>query len=155
MHSSQDGSNRKVLLRVTIPGIPRPKGSVAVRDNGSVKESETTERWCQAVAMMARQASGLRRVGREWFRLDELEHCEPHSPHTGPVSVSLTFRMRGEPTAKPDIDKLIRAILDSISAGTSWGTPILKDDSLVVRISSVKLGPCRNPGVDIAVVESD
>lgn len=59
---------------------------------------------------------------------------------TGPVTVDITFRLRrpmtverAYPSIAPDLDKLTRAVFDSLT-GTVW-----KDDSLVVGMVVRKL----------------
>lgn len=57
----------------------------------------------------------------------------------GPVSMQLTFRLtapksvrREHPTVRPDLDKLVRAVLDALT-GLAY-----KDDSQVVSIQASK-----------------
>lgn len=62
---------------------------------------------------------------------------------TLPRPVSLPKRVT-EPDAKPDIDKLLRALLDGITG------VVVADDALVVAVSAVKqYGP--DPGVTVTV----
>lgn len=69
----------------------------------------------------------------------------------GPVHVTLDFELkkprtvkREYPTVPPDLDKLIRAVLDALT-GQFW-----HDDSQVVSINSTKRYS-ENPGVTIGV----
>jgi Holliday junction resolvase RusA-like endonuclease len=69
----------------------------------------------------------------------------------GPVSMKLDFHLvkprtvkRDMPTVPPDLDKLIRAILDSLTQIVYF------DDSQVVQITASK-SYAEEPGVDIAV----
>lgn len=75
-------------------------------------------------------------------------------PVAGAVYVSLKFQMTrpkghyrtgrnaallrdgapGRPAGKPDLDKLVRAVLDGLTAGGAW-----KDDSQVVVLTAEKL----------------
>jgi len=53
---------------------------------------------------------------------------------------------RSEPTVPPDLDKLIRAVLDGLTAIA------YKDDAQVTEIRAVKIYGDR-PGVEIQIVE--
>lgn len=75
-------------------------------------------------------------------------------PITGPVAVGLAFRMhrpanpkhRNYPASAPDIDKLARAVLDSLTQAK-----VIKDDGLVVQLNTTKVydTPTTTPGVTI------
>lgn len=69
--------------------------------------------------------------------------CKPvvNNPPTGPISVTLVFffrRPHGAPkarighTVKPDLDKLIRAILDALKG------ILYKDDAQVIHVQASK-----------------
>ena len=69
----------------------------------------------------------------------------------GPVSISLDFYLRRPrtvtrqlPTVPPDLDKLIRGVLDALS-GTAYD-----DDSQVVEIKATK-AYSDQPGVEISI----
>jgi len=76
--------------------------------------------------------------------------------YDGPVKVSILFYMphpkRHDPTKpmtkRPDLDKLIRAILDSITKAGLW-----KDDSQVIQILAAKTyaTATQNPGCEIRI----
>jgi len=78
-----------------------------------------------------------------------------HSLLQGPVSVSLAFtlpkpksapkRTRTWPTKRPDLDKLVRAVLDALT-----GT-IFHDDSQVIQLTASK--DFGTPGVTVRVKE--
>ena len=58
---------------------------------------------------------------------------------TGPVEVEVTFRLprplsvtREQPAVRPDLDKLVRAVLDAL-------TGLIEDDSRVVRLWAQKV----------------
>lgn len=70
-----------------------------------------------------------------------------------PIAISLIFNMikpktvnRQMPTVPPDLDKLIRAVLDGLT-GVAY-----KDDGQVVRISAVKIYS-QKIGVQIGITE--
>lgn len=124
------------ILNIWVPGVPRPKGSLKVRKNRSVEESPKTKLWCRCVVDAANRSPD-----------------QHYWPATGPVKVDLTFYLDTPITNPPDLDKLARAILDSISRGTSWGAPVIKDDALVVKLYVEKkdAGETHAPGVTIVV----
>ena len=83
-------------------------------------------------------------------RLGKLAGCQPSER---PIAISLIFNMikpktvnRQMPTVPPDLDKLIRAVLDGLT-GVAY-----KDDGQVVRINAVKIYS-QKIGVQIGVVE--
>ena len=77
------------------------------------------------------------------------------NPFSDPVSVSLAFRLpkpksapktrRTWPTHRPDLDKLVRAVLDAITH------TIIHDDSQVVQLTASK--DFGSPGVTVRVEE--
>jgi Holliday junction resolvase RusA-like endonuclease len=71
-------------------------------------------------------------------------------PHIEPVEIELVFRMakprtvtRSEPSVAPDLDKLIRAVLDALTAVA------YRDDGQVTRITATK--EYGTPGVSVKV----
>jgi Holliday junction resolvase RusA-like endonuclease len=114
------------MLQVFVPGIPQPQGSknAYVRGNRAVlvEANKKLPAWRQSVQ-------------------DQLEaanvSCEPMQ---GAIDAEIIFFIprpksvtRLLPTVKPDLDKLIRGILD---AGTKAG--IYNDDSQVIEIVAHK-----------------
>lgn len=109
------------ILRYTIPGRPQPKGSVtfvtkryAKSANSNLKGWHNIAQWEAAIA---------------WA---EEEYTQPMS---GPVKVSAFFyfarpksvkKSVEHKTTKPDADKLLRAVFDSLTG------IVIKDDSQVI-----------------------
>lgn len=141
---------RGPTANIFVAGVPVPKGSTrAFRHNKTGRivtwqsNRERLQPWQNAIWLAARQA-GLQ-------------------PVAGPVRLELTFYLprpqghlgaRGlRPSApghhcnKPDLDKLVRAVLDALT------TAAYADDSQVVAIESWKLWaePSRRAGVAIRV----
>lgn len=137
---------RRVSL--TVPGVPQPKGSlkafrharsrriVVTSDNPKLKQ------WQRAVRTAALH-------GRGW-----------DDPFDGPVTVACVFllpRPRSYPkrvvahTRKPDLDKLVRAVLDALAADGLFG-----DDAAVVELHATKAYACDGfqPGVLITVASA-
>lgn len=118
-------------IEFTIPGIPIPQGSSRAfvvkgqrgpRANVTAANSKT-KGWRNDVALMAAQhaQSSLWEGPVEifiWFRM--------------PRPKSIKRRKREHPIVKPDLDKLVRSVLDSLT-GIIW-----RDDCQVVRISTSK-----------------
>ena len=115
------------MIQAFVPGIPQPQGSknAYVRGNRAVlvEANKKLPAWRQAVTEKLEAAN---------------VSCQPLQ---GAVDAQIIFFMprpksvtRLLPTVKPDVDKLIRAILD---CGTKAG--IYNDDSQVIEIVAHKL----------------
>ena len=133
------------MIRLFIPGIPKPKGSVSAfpykRKDGTVGTSivHRAGAWEGTVATAASE---------QW----------PHPPLQGAVTLRIRYFMprpktakpskRPHPHVRPDIDKLERAVLDGL-AGV-----VFADDAQVVAIDHRKVyadvGP---PGVEVVVID--
>lgn len=129
------------LLAIKIDGDPKPQGSksVTMRSGKPVlyEASGKLSAWRQKVAAAARWVWS----GREPIPADT------------PVTVELRFTLpagavhaEGDPHIyRPDLDKLIRAVLDSL---TTAG--VLSDDAQVQKLHAVK-EYSNQPGVQIKV----
>jgi Holliday junction resolvase RusA-like endonuclease len=113
-------------LLIEVFGEPASQGSHSVINGRIVQvNSAKHKRWRNAVVFAA-----LDLISEEWIPLDE------------PVEVSIIFYLprpktvqdRIFPTVTPDIDKLARAVLDSL---TDAG--IYADDARVIRLTAQKL----------------
>jgi len=106
-----------------VPGVPRPQGSKTLMRGRMVESSKKLPEWRKALAQGATEAqleSGL------FF--------------TDPLKVEITFQMpRGKtikrplPPVVPDVDKLIRAVLDSMTG------ILYDDDAQVVEVHAFKV----------------
>jgi crossover junction endodeoxyribonuclease RusA len=108
------------VITFQVDGQPVPQGSMKVI-NGHVIHAKGSElaNWRSMIALRAREA-GAR-------------------PHNEPVEIDMIFTMvrpktvsRLEPTVPPDLDKLVRAVLDGLTAIA------YRDDGQVVRLSACK-----------------
>lgn len=145
-------AQRSVVIAFAVPGIPQPKGSprpLTRRDGsfaGLTVKSNACDKWERAIA---RDAYYARRRGE---------------PLDVPVEVNLVFYMPRPkaprfpvPAVAPDLDKLIRAVLDALqvpqSEKSAWrqSERILRDDSLVVDIVARARYADKTPGVAIEV----
>lgn len=135
-------------VTITVPGIPQPKGSLkafrAYRSRRVVVTSDNPKlrAWHDAVVGVTRAARG------------------PARPFPGAVVVSCTFvlprpasypRRVVQHTRKPDLDKLVRAVLDALAASDLFG-----DDAAVVGLHAWKsyVIPGVRPGVTITVEDA-
>ena len=123
-------------LTVTVHGIPAPQGSKRHVGGGRMVEaSKAVGPWREAVRHETQQAIAA--------------GADTHP--TGPISVAVTFRMprpRGHyrtngqvrdtapafyVATRPDLDKLVRAVLDGLTAGGAFG-----DDAQVADLIATK-----------------
>jgi crossover junction endodeoxyribonuclease RusA len=125
-------------LTIDVAGEPASQGSHSVIHGRIVQvNSAKHKRWRNAVAFAA-----LELVTDGWELLDE------------PLELSVIFYLprpktvqdRAYPSVMPDVDKLLRAVFDSLSG------VIYVDDSRVVRVSAQKVyADARGPGALIRV----
>lgn len=120
------------MIEFFVDGIPVPQGSMKVI-NGRVIHSRGSAlaAWRSAVALAARQAGA--------------------KPNPEPVTIRMNFTMlkprtvkRAEPSVAPDLDKLIRSVLDGLTAIAYI------DDGQVTHIQATKVYGER-PGVYVAL----
>lgn len=134
------------IAEFTVPGTPIPQGSKSARviivKGGMPRASiyddnaKVLKPWREAVTAAARVAHwGLPQV-------------------QGPVVVELEFRFerpksvkREYPTVKPDLDKLMRAVLDGVTDSGLW-----KDDAQVIKALPSKAYAAK-PGVHVRIGE--
>lgn len=120
-------------LDFTVKGQPVPQGSMRAFNN-------------RIVHVNAKPLNLWRRTVRDAYR---------GSLFDGPVMVSMVFTLprgrtvrRARPFVKPDLDKLVRAILDALTGAA------FHDDAQVTSITARKeYGP--SPGVRIKVVSDE
>lgn len=140
-----------VVLTFRVAGVPQPQGSkvpAVTRDGRPYLREDVGHRmraWRQALHVT----------------MVTLAQREVRCPLTGPVEVALLFGVKapqnlpkdrlGWPAARPDLDKLARAVNDSL---TSSG--VLKDDALICsqplrKVYPDRSGPLRSVGVLVRV----
>tara|TARA_R110000868_G_scaffold338487_1_gene599256 strand:- start:1332 stop:1721 length:390 start_codon:yes stop_codon:yes gene_type:complete len=120
------------VINFFVDGQPIPQGSMKVI-NGHVIHSQGSAlaAWRSAIALSAKIAGA--------------------KPHGEPVAIDIAFTMakprtvtRPEPSVAPDLDKLIRAVLDGLTAIA------YRDDGQVTQITATKEYGER-PGVSVSV----
>jgi len=137
-----------LVAEFDVAGIPVPQGSLRAfaRRNGGrpivTSDNTRTRPWKAAVTAAASEA-------RQWVSM-------------GPVVVEIDFglpRPKGHygrrgllpsapdyPAGRPDVDKLIRAVLDACTEARLW-----HDDAQVVAVSAIKAWS-ETPGAHVRVV---
>jgi len=122
------------VIQFRVDGKPVPQGSMSAV-NGHIFHSQGSAlaTWRASIAIAARYAGA--------------------QPSPKPISMTMVFIFqkpktvtRSEPTVPPDLDKLIRAVLDGLTAVA------YKDDAQVTEIRAIKIYGER-PGVEIQIVE--
>lgn len=117
------------MLSLTVYGIPIPQGSTKAFMRPGMKhpvvtaDNAKTKPWRQAIVDAARSTH--------------------QAPIEGPVSLGVVFYLPRpksapkrvvEPAKKPDLDKLLRAACDALTAAGVW-----RDDAQVVSVHTSKL----------------
>lgn len=131
-------SGRGVVIDVL--GVPAPQGSkrAFVVGNRAVitEDSKRTAPWRDSVS-----AAGVAAMAGA-------------AAFDGPLRVTIEFRVprprsvkRAHPSVKPDVDKLARAVLDSLSAAA-----VIVDDARIVSLTAEKVY-AEVPGATIRVTE--
>lgn len=124
-------------IEFVVEGTPIPQGSKRHVGNGRMIEANPNLRaWRVVVTAAARQAS-------KGFQFDK----------SAGIEVNLSFFMpkpktvkRSMPTVKPDLDKLVRAILDGVTDAGLWF-----DDGQVIKITARKNYTVTTPKVFIKI----
>jgi Holliday junction resolvase RusA-like endonuclease len=129
-------------LTVFVAGLPKPQGSKNARPiyRGRGQAREFTGRVAQVES--AGPAHAVWRADVRAALLDD--HGQPRTRLDGPVTVALHFvlprpasasprRPTPPATARPDLDKLVRAVLDAITSAGIWA-----DDAGVTAIFATK-----------------
>jgi len=126
------------LVSFEVLGLPRPQGSKRsfLAKNGKVVTKETSPdthaAWRNQIAQAAR---------------DIAEHADVAAPFDGCLTLAVTFRFpmpKSRPkriresgqvakTTAPDVDKLLRTVLDGLTAGG-----LITDDARVAHIGASK-----------------
>ncbi len=131
---------RKAVFSLEVRGIPKPQGSMRafVVKGRPIITSATKglKAWRDLVSWAAQAAA-------------------PEELIEGPIHIDLEFRLpkpkaepkrkRTWPARRPDLDKLIRAILDSLTG------VVFRDDSQVIGIYAAK--DWGTPGVEIHIFQ--
>jgi crossover junction endodeoxyribonuclease RusA len=129
------------VIRFTVYGKPEPKGSTKAfkhPSTGSIivtADAKGLKLWAYSVRQAAQQHAGALLEGPVRLELGFFL--------TRPRSVSV--KRRPYPTAKPDLDKLTRAVKDALT-GVLW-----QDDAQVVLLIAQKVYTPGPSGVHVSV----
>lgn len=135
-------------LVVVVHGHPAPQGSKRHVGHGvMVESSKSLPAWRQAVTAAAIDAA----------------HHNAWEPPTGPVILNVVFTLprpqrprHREPITRPDLDKLLRGVLDGLVDAA-----VIGDDAQVTGITAAKTYPnghldaLDHPGVTIVLVRDN
>lgn len=127
----------QIDIEFTIPGIPRPQGSKKHVGNGiMVESSKFVANWRSLVSLTARNAMHGLQVARKPLVVSigvefVFDRPQSHYSKSGLRSIAATGH-----TSRPDVDKLLRALLDGMTS------IVFQDDSQVRIDGAVKVyGP--------------
>ncbi len=139
------------MIEFEVLGLPAPQGSKTRMPNGAIVEGKTAGQrarhkdWRSAVAEAARDVAG---------------HDDVAAPLDGPLILIVTFRFPmprsrskaaraagvAEKITAPDLDKLVRSVGDSLTAGG-----LIVDDRLISRVAAKKLEVVGWTGATISI----
>jgi Holliday junction resolvase RusA-like endonuclease len=134
------------MIHTFVPGVPVPQGSVDVYRGRVVSVKAPLRNWRNSV----RVATLARHEGE---------------PLDGPITVSLAFQISPPqrprwwaPAVKPDLDKLVRAVLDSLSTTKDRKTKavvkgVITDDARIIHITAAKAYH-HTPGAMITITQA-
>lgn len=128
------------MIHAFVPGTPVPQGSVDVYRGRIVGVKPPLRNWRDSI----RAATMARHEGE---------------PLDGPITIALAFQLTPPqrprwwaPAVKPDLDKLVRAVLDSLST-TKTQAGVITDDARIIHITAAKTYH-RTPGVMITISQA-
>jgi Holliday junction resolvase len=129
------------MIHAFIPGTPVPQGSVNNYGGRIVAVTPKLRAW----RLKIRAATMAKHEGE---------------PLDGPITVHMVFQIAPPkrprwplPAVKPDLDKLVRACLDSLST-TKHLRGVITDDARVVSLTATKTYH-GNPGVMITIMQEE
>jgi Holliday junction resolvase RusA-like endonuclease len=132
-----NGGLKMNYIKIIIPGIPASKGSFNRGKYGQLYPADKKLRgWVNAISWQARSQA-------------------PRQPSQAAIELTITFNLPhydsnkdDQPTIKPDLDKLARAVLDALTG------IIYHDDSQVIRLVCSKAWAIDAPGCQIEIREA-
>lgn len=135
-------------IRFEVVGVPTPQGSKTKMRNGAMLEGGSADIRARRVDWRNAVADAARAVAAEHGQLDGnlVLHAEFRFPM--PASRSKAVRERGSAWKNtfPDLDKLVRSVGDSLTAGG-----LIKDDARLVQIDARKIETTGWTGVTIGI----
>ena len=140
------------MITFFVPGIPVPKGSAkafVVKGRAVVTQTNRDKQrpWASTISYAAQEAGIVPAPGAVALAMVFTMPRPKSHYRTGKFAGELRLNQPIQHTAKPDLDKLIRCVLDALT-GVAY-----IDDSQVAEIRTGKLYGER-PGVEIGVERS-
>jgi crossover junction endodeoxyribonuclease RusA len=120
---------------IEVHGTPAPQGSKIRNRYGAVYESNRNVKpWREAIRAEVQRQVLVPLAGAVICRITfRMPRPQGHYG-TGRNAGQIRKGAPGLPAGKPDIDKLVRAVLDGLTDGGAW-----KDDGQVVKIDAMKV----------------
>lgn len=124
------------MVTLNVPGIPIPQGSKNIFNGRLVETNANKLRiWRKAIGVAATNHHQGEPIDRPVHMTVEFRFPRPkHHFGTGKNALVIKEKAPTQYTAKPDLDKLIRAVGDAL---TQAG--IIRDDSRITRITATKV----------------
>lgn len=139
-------------LQFEVPGIPQPQGSTkSFQARGRVVTTSDNPKlrpWRDAVCWHARAALGRQAPFACPLVVSAVFYLPRPAGHFGSGRNAGQLRPAAPayPAVKPDLDKLVRGVLDALSEAGVW-----RDDAQVVALGEVAKVYGDKPGASIAV----
>lgn len=155
-----------ILVDTFVAGLPRTKGSLAKRPNGTLYDSVIDSgKWRALMAGAVRDEHARRWAaamcdGGGMCSHSPLFTCGRPQPIGGAVRVDAVFWLPVDPLAygAGDLDKLTRNLLDALgthSKNPRYNGGVIIDDNQVTHLNVHKRGPSDRPGVHVIVSALD
>lgn len=141
-------------VTITVHGRPAPQGSKRTGGAGQLLEqSAYLPAWKQAVKIAAYRAYAEMGIGQDVLPLFPARvplHIEQCTFFVGPTEC----RAEGTtaPVGPPDIDKLLRGLLDALGGGRKGTARLFADDAQIVRIDRLSKQRAGHPDRTGAVI---
>ena len=134
---------------IWVPGIPQPQGSIQYKGRSRAgkpiltSDNARLKPWRQMITWLVS-------IAEDWQPIEGGVAVEINFVFTRPAFHSgkkgLLPSAPADHLVKPDLDKLVRAVLDALTEAGAF-----RDDSQVVRILTTKAYTTTNPGATITV----
>ena len=124
------------MIKITIPGPPRGKGRPRHTKTGHTYTPESTRAYEQEIALRYAAAKRMEHTGPaeypEGAVAVKIVACYPIPKGITKAQREAIMRCKVSPTKKPDIDNVIKAVLDGLN-GVAY-----HDDAQVVVLTAIK-----------------
>ena len=155
------------MISFRCEGIPRPKGSGFVAMCSLARKIKCGGKPFATQTSQRRDKAGkLTAFGRLWEWTQKLRIAQrpvsPVAPFSGAVELRAVFSLE-RPASRtkdpypiegnaPDLDKLLRALLDAIQVAVKSPGMLLRDDAQVCKVVAEKRWATDKPGVEVEIV---